>query len=441
MKKILAATTNPTVINTVKQACKKYAEYFDAEFYPNTEEAESFIHYELPEIKVIDFTSTDIDGHKLLESIESDPWLHNGGVFVIVEKPADAQAIEEKKDPNILLVQTLHSFTEYFSRILKILWTNQQFLFNRGMQEQIGGQEKGSFICGNDPIDIRLYTNFLVSYLYSTNRITEDQRFGLQMALMELLTNALEHGNCEITYQEKTKWLESGKNILQLIASKVSDPKIGSRKIQISYLIKKEKSMFKIADQGNGFDWKKQMNQETDFSETHGRGINMSLQMVQNIRYNEKGNEVSFEIQNLQNKANTIPLVMHTFDTITYTDKQVVCRQNEPTNDLFFIVSGRFAVYSDRKLVSVLTPNDMFIGEMSFLLNDRRSATILAVGNCKLLRIPKTSFLNLIRRHPHYGIFLSKLLAQRLVRQTQRTTALTAEVEELKNRMNIPDMI
>ena len=37
MKKILAATTNPTVINTVKQACEKYAEYFDAEFYPDTE--------------------------------------------------------------------------------------------------------------------------------------------------------------------------------------------------------------------------------------------------------------------------------------------------------------------------------------------------------------------------------------------------------------------
>ena len=126
---------------------------------------------------------------------------------------------------------------------------------------------------------------------------------------------------------------------------------------------------------------------------------------------------------------------------ILYTDKQVICRQNEPTNDLFFIVSGRYAVYSERKLISILTTNDMFIGEMSFLLNDRRSATILAVGNCRLVRIPKTAFLNLIRKHPHYGIFLSKLLAQRLVRQTKQTLSLSTEIAELKSKLNIPETI
>ena len=43
----------------------------------------------------------------------------------------------------------------------------------------------------------------------------------------------------------------------------------------------------------------------------------------------------------------------------------------------------------------------MFIGEMAFLLNDRRSATILSIGAGKLIRIPKVSFLNLIRKNPH----------------------------------------
>ena len=101
---------------------------------------------------------------------------------------------------------------------------------------------------------------------------------------------------------------------------------------------------------------------------------------------------------------------MNNFSVEKYTDKQIICRQDDPTTDLFFIVSGRYAVYSGRKLVSVLNPNDVFIGEMSFLLNDRRSATILAVGNCKLIRIPKAEFLKLIRKNPHYGIFLSKML-------------------------------
>ena len=74
----------------------------------------------------------------------------------------------------------------------------------------------------------------------------------------------------------------------------------------------------------------------------------------------------------------------------------------------------------------------MFIGEMAFLLNDRRSATIMSADEGKLIRIPKVAFVNLIRKNPHYGIFLSKLLAQRVVRQTQNTLRLQNELKAKK---------
>ena len=99
---------------------------------------------------------------------------------------------------------------------------------------------------------------------------------------------------------------------------------------------------------------------------------------------------------------------------------------------MYFIVSGRYGVYANGKLITVLTPADMFIGEMAFLLNDRRSATIMSAGEGKLIRIPKTSFVNLIRKNPHYGIFLSKLLAQRVIRQNRKTLELSAEIKSLK---------
>ena len=83
----------------------------------------------------------------------------------------------------------------------------------------------------------------------------------------------------------------------------------------------------------------------------------------------------------------------------------------------------------------------MFIGEMAFLLNDRRSATILAIGNGELIKIPKVSFLNLIRKNPHYGIFLSKLLAQRLLIQTQKVAQINKEMIELKKQNTVPDTL
>lgn len=437
MKKILIASTNVSAIDIVKSVCHKYALYFDPIFCPETEEALSFIDYEIPEIKILDFTSTDIDCVRILNAIDSDPWLHNGGIIAVVKDKKTVQEFEAKKNPNILAIQVLESFKENFERLLKILWNNQQFLFNRGMQESINGVEKGKFICGNDPFDIRMYASFLVNYLYCTNRIDEDGRYALQTTFMEMLTNALEHGNCNISFEEKTKCLEHGGNILDLIREKSKDPLIGSRKIHIEYVIGKEKSKFTITDEGDGFDWRSRVQNDDFTMETHGRGIFMSKNLVSALTYNDKGNEVSFEIDNLMNVSNNVPLIMSTFATVQYTKHQIVCRQNEPSNDLFFIVSGRYGVYVDGKLLSVLTPKDIFIGEMAFLLNDRRSATIMSAGEGQLIRIPKVSFLNLIRKNPHYGIFLSKLLAQRVTNQNRKTIELSNEILELKKKEEV----
>ena len=131
---------------------------------------------------------------------------------------------------------------------------------------------------------------------------------------------------------------------------------------------------------------------------------------------------------------------MNTFEVINYKEKQVVCRQDEMSNNLFFIVSGQFGVFVNKKFNSTLTPNDMFIGEMAFLLNDRRTATVVALGNdCKLIRIPKTAFLSLIRKNPHYGIFLSKMLAQRLETQAQFTYAIQQKLSELQSESGKED--
>ena len=157
--------------------------------------------------------------------------------------------------------------------------------------------------------------------------------------------------------------------ILSLIAEKNKNPEIGRRKIHIAYVIGKTKSKFVIKDEGKGFDWRARLNAEFD-EETHGRGMKMSQGLVSNLTYNNKGNEVSFEISNLKDAANMVHGIMVPFSTVDYKDKQIVCRENDPTNDLYFIVSGRFAVYAGKKLISVLTPADRFIGEMAFFLND-----------------------------------------------------------------------
>ena len=435
MKKILTISSNEEVMDTVKNALQKFERYFNGEFLWFTPQIINYINYELPEIKILDYTSEDTDCDTILSTINADPWLHYGGIIAVCETRGKKQTLEELKDSNILCVLTLEEFKQNFERLLKLILANQQFVFHRGLQNDFAGEESGSFSFDNDLLDIHFYSSFLISYLYNTNKISSVDRFNLQIALSELLNNALEHGNLEISYEEKSKWMEENGEIVSLIEQKRLDPKFSNRKIGISYILNQDFCSFTISDDGNGFDWKKYTQKQAEEStQLHGRGIQLSGEMVGTLSYNDKGNKVTLKIKSQKNSSNNIPGVMRTFETVTFKDREVICRENEPTNDLYFIVSGKYAVYSGRKLVSVLTPNDMFIGEMAFLLNDRRSATILASGNCRLIIIRKIDFLDMIRKNPHYGIFLSKMLAQRLFNQTHKTIELQKLINEEKNK-------
>ena len=99
-----------------------------------------------------------------------------------------------------------------------------------------------------------------------------------------------------------------------------------------------------------------------------------------------------------------------------FKDKETVFREGEESNYLYYIVAGSFEIYTGGKMVSRLNVDDMFLGEMSFLLNDRRSATVVARGRSVLMPIQKKTFVDVIKEKPHYGIFLARLLAQRLTR-------------------------
>jgi CRP-like cAMP-binding protein len=76
----------------------------------------------------------------------------------------------------------------------------------------------------------------------------------------------------------------------------------------------------------------------------------------------------------------------------------------------------------------------MFIGEMSFLLSNQRTATVVAKDGGTCIKVSKEDFVDLIKKNPHYGIFLARLLAQRLSRLNARTSRLNAEYLKLKEK-------
>jgi CRP-like cAMP-binding protein len=72
---------------------------------------------------------------------------------------------------------------------------------------------------------------------------------------------------------------------------------------------------------------------------------------------------------------------------------------------------GKIAVINTNKIISSLTPADIFLGEMSFLLDNIRSATVVSEERSVLLKISKKDFLEAIKSNPYYCLLLARLLA------------------------------
>ncbi|TVR58680.1 MAG: hypothetical protein EA426_09365 [Spirochaetaceae bacterium] len=418
MRKLPVISSDPLLNDRAARVCAKFGYEFEPVFLESGDEALEYLMYELPEISVVNYSDPAIDMLSVLEAVKADPWLHYGGL-VAVHSRRDAKAVADvMPDSNILSLIPRSEFVTGFFRVLRILIQNRQIVFQRELQSHLIGNISGSFVMDSDPLNIRTYANLVSNFLFNSNYIDRDGRERLHVAIFESLMNAVEHGNCAISYDEKSEWLERHGDILPLIRQKLQKREIRNKRVFFSYRITPERSFYTIRDEGNGFDWRKHLDAGagTVNLSLHGHGIRMANHYVDALSYNESGNEVSFEMAHHADAANAVPAFFADQDEAVFEDGETVFMQGEESNFLYYIISGKLDVLTDGTLVSTLSADDIFLGEMSFLLNNRRSATVKSNGRSVLIRITKNSFVSTIKAKPHYGIFLARLLANRLSR-------------------------
>ena len=113
------------------------------------------------------------------------------------------------------------------------------------------------------------------------------------MGLVEMLVNAVEHGNLQITYHEKTRMQEE-ESWEQEIASRLALPENADKRVEVWFERRPEEVTITIKDQGPGFDWKRYLEMSPDLAfQTHGRGIAMARALCfDGLDYLGVGNEV-----------------------------------------------------------------------------------------------------------------------------------------------------
>jgi PAS domain S-box-containing protein len=118
-------------------------------------------------------------------------------------------------------------------------------------------------------------------------------RDDISLVLREMLINAIEHGNLEISYSEKTQAQANG-TYMDLIRER--QKLLPHRRVFVEYSLNARRIWFRITDEGKGFDHRSMEGSEKerlrDMSASHGRGIALARALFDVVRYNETGNSV-----------------------------------------------------------------------------------------------------------------------------------------------------
>jgi anti-sigma regulatory factor (Ser/Thr protein kinase)/PAS domain-containing protein len=117
----------------------------------------------------------------------------------------------------------------------------------------------------------------------------------MQIALREILINAIEHGNLGLTFAEKSKAL-SDNTYFEIIRARQMLTENLEKKVYIEYSINSERVVYIISDEGEGFNHDQFQVKAAPGSDedipVHGRGITMTRNAFDEVTYNKKGNHV-----------------------------------------------------------------------------------------------------------------------------------------------------
>lgn len=404
---------------------------FSLKFLTREDEILEFLNYDLPEIVIINFSDPLINIDNIILHIKEDKWLLNFGIVGLfsAEMYNEEYLLTKYKGINIITLLDNFRLRSHLVKSVQIIEENYQIIFQREFARNLIDEASGHFTLSNDLLSVPLYAGIGATILSQRGCINPDSKMHLQLALDELLVNAIEHGNCKISYDDKTAAMEEGLSVVDLVSSKCKDPVIRDKKVELQWEIHKDKTIFTIRDEGDGFDVKahlRKIRQQDELS-SHGRGIRMASMFGHELKYNQKGNEVSLILKHDTLVEQDIPIGFVHEQVVTVKKGDIVLKEKEPSDYLYYISSGTYSVLHEGKSVGILTPQDIFMGEMSFLLNKKRSASVRADSPGKLILLTRKNFINVIREYPHYGIFMSKLLAKRLV----RSNALNADLNRM----------
>jgi PAS domain S-box-containing protein len=123
----------------------------------------------------------------------------------------------------------------------------------------------------------------------------------------------------------------------------------------------------------------------------------------------------------------------------TYQQGDTLFAEGDDSQDLYFLVSGHLEVLKgDKKIAEITEPGALF-GELSFLLGAKRTATVQAENEVRVLRIPKNEVSTFLRGFPSVAEKITEIIARRLDESSQALYGLRQICDKLPDAVMLTD--
>ena len=243
----------------------------------------------LLETRRYDFVITDLmmpgdDGLELLQRIRA----MNSDVPVAIMTGFGTldRTIEALRRGAVDFIEKPFDFNHISQLLYKVFERQRR---EAGYSEALALLVSGTFVLPNDPVVLESAARLATKRLEGTH-----SHDGVYLALIECLTNAMEHGNLEIGQEEKINAVSAGA-LDELKRSRLADPALGNRKIFLTMEARDDSLRFTVRDEGKGFDYRNlpDPTEAENLFNASGRGVLLVRCYMDEVSWNDKGNEIT----------------------------------------------------------------------------------------------------------------------------------------------------
>lgn len=242
-----------------------------------------------PDVVLTDMQMPEMDGLQLVERMTDEYPAIPVVVMTALENEATAVVALQRGAASYVPKHDLGK--SLVSTVKNVLSVSRMRHETRMMLDSMRRLE-AEYVLNNTLEGVDSLIGYLKEQLRALRLFRESDILRVGTAVYEGLVNAIEHGNLEISSAERDK---PSAVYRRLVSDRAADSRFRTRHVYLTTTLTRAEAMFMIRDQGPGFDPSTLPDPTAaeNVGRVNGRGMFLIRTFMDEVRFNEKGNEVT----------------------------------------------------------------------------------------------------------------------------------------------------